>query len=209
MYNQLPYYIILEIIQYIEPCKKDFANFRAVCRRFASITRDKRFNNLVPCGKCTKANVYDTNHIACLLLMHKGYYDEYILLKYIKKSKLSDLDVVEFLMNRAKNFGYYYYSSAIKIASAKEDIELLKFLLGKKKSRRYFRIAMISAASYGRISVIKFLDEQAELSDNNFAILVALKGRHYNIVRFLIDKVDTEYRDFANINFLDVCSNLQ
>ena len=197
MYNQLPYYIILEIIQYIEPCKEDFANFRAVCQRFASITRDKRFNHLVTCGKCTLANVYDTDHIACLFVTHKRHHYSFILIEYIKNSKISNLDVVKFFMNNIEDSRHYYYAG-IKIASAKGEIELFKLLFEKRRSNFGLYKAIIIAACRGHTNIVKFLDnEEPDISANNIAITRAIIGGHYDVVKFLIDKVDAKYRSSA------------
>lgn len=62
--DKLPYHIVLKIIRHTTGHKSDFRNFRIVCKRFASISRE-HLDHLLVCNKCMYGSMPIRNHFVC------------------------------------------------------------------------------------------------------------------------------------------------
>ena len=125
--HQLPYNVILQILWNVSPNKLDFSNLRATCKRLAEITRDKRFDHLVTCGKCPH-NDCNIERFSCFSLIQKGEDINLSMLNYIVCCKTININILKFFVDAGADVNWKK-GCMMRNAQIFERQEVIDFLI--------------------------------------------------------------------------------
>lgn len=131
--HTLPYNIILEIIRHIEPNKSDFGNFRKVCKRFATITRDKRYYHLITCRaeNCSSFTTAYCGHISCILHLYaKKLGVTNTLRHYLAYADTCDVEVVKYLVEKG-GANIHCGDMAMSLAQERDSSDIVEYFISK------------------------------------------------------------------------------
>ena len=209
-FYQLPYNVIIQIIWYISSNKSNFAKLRRVCKRMAEITRDKRYGNLVACGKCVQRDgSIDWNHctgieisefswfekrieyvdrLSCFLLLQKNKDIDRITSRYAQICNRYDIDILKYFIKNGANI-HSEQEYIMMTAARRGDIEIVKFLVSDGANIHVQEdIIVFKTAQSGNVELLKYLmDIGIDIhSQNDGAIIEAAKYGNLEMVKFLV-----------------------
>ncbi|KAJ3281372.1 hypothetical protein HDU76_008941 [Blyttiomyces sp. JEL0837] len=145
-----------------------------------------------------------------------------LLGRVVRKDNVN-MNVVKFLVEECQVNPAYYQGSCLRSATERGSLKAVKYLVTFEQVREYLDLAVVAAAEYGQLEVLKFLVQQDEGMDpttkQHGALFGAAKRGDEDLVKLLLDfyrahsvKVDNEIHgpngDSGQLDILEIINLL-